>query len=225
MFFQHFAGGGPEKDKKEKKGRRESKEEYTSVGPSQSQNTITSSVCWIADTQEKQRMSNTSVVAQRPWHQTSPHFSWSRCNVDQFNIDSTQNVAYINFIACTKIKIKTTIPIFIITNFLVLMLKYNYKCKWQHCQLRSPCFCLLHLVLLAHLKTETYKFLHLEGFEKKCTYVWQKLKIYLMLLKLTSRIEGEIAGCTVELTYKVRDTHEIGVFIKIKLFENRFKIK
>ena len=34
-----------EKDKKEKKGRRESKEEHTSVGASQSQNTITSSVC------------------------------------------------------------------------------------------------------------------------------------------------------------------------------------
>jgi len=48
MLFKHghFAGGGPDKkEKKEKKGRRESKEEHTSVGASQSQNTITSSVC------------------------------------------------------------------------------------------------------------------------------------------------------------------------------------
>ena len=42
--LQHFAVGGQEKEKKEKKARRESKEGQTSVGPSQSQNTISSHI-------------------------------------------------------------------------------------------------------------------------------------------------------------------------------------
>ena len=56
--LQHFAVGGQEKEKKEKKARRESKDGQTSVGPSQSQNTITShitntSVCWSVEENEK----------------------------------------------------------------------------------------------------------------------------------------------------------------------------
>ena len=77
---------------------------------------------------------------------------------------------------------------------------YTTKCKFQHfCKFcsRSPCFGLLHLVLLTDLECIVCLF---SSLIKSLI----KVKLYLMLLELTSRVEREVAGSTVILTFKYK---------------------
>ena len=103
----------------------------------------------------------------------------------------------------------------------MLLTKLKYFCIAKIS--RSSCFCLFHLVLLTHLEQIVLQAWFLKN--KLQIQILIKFSmnpnIYLMLLKLTSWVEGEVAGCAIELTCKMMGVNEIKVN-KLKEWEKNY---